>query len=59
MPPSEHPLSEEWVFLGGDGGHWWLSLAEDRALAAAACRDPTPNPQLLLIVVFLHLMTRP
>lgn len=30
-PPSERPLSEEMVFLDGDGG-----LAEDRALAAAA-----------------------
>jgi hypothetical protein len=31
LPPSERPLSEEMVFLDGDGG-----LAEDRALAAAA-----------------------
>ena len=29
-------------------------LAKDRALAAAAHHNPTPNPQLLLIVVFLH-----
>jgi hypothetical protein len=59
LPPSERPLSEEeGVFLNGDRGHWWLSLAEDRALAAAACHDPTPNPQLLLIVVFLHQSTR-
>ena len=35
-----------------------MLLAKDRALAAAACRDPTPNPQLLLIVVFLHRSTR-
>ena len=52
--PSEHPLSEEWVFLDRDGGRWWWLLAEDRALVATACWDPTPNPQLLLIVVFLH-----
>ena len=57
-PASEHPLSEEWVFPDGDGGCCWLLLAKDRALAAAACRDPTPNPQLLLIVVFLHRSTR-
>ncbi len=50
-PPSERPLSEEWVFLDGDRGCWWLLLAEDWALVAVACRDPTPNPQLLLIVV--------
>ena len=56
--PSERPLSEEWVFFDGDRGCWWLSLAEDRALVAAARRDPTPNPQLLLIVVFLHRSTR-
>ena len=56
-PPSEHPLSEEWVFLDGDGERWLLLLAEDRALATAACRDPTPNPQLLLIVIFLHRST--
>ena len=55
--PSERPLSEEWVFFDGDRGCWWLSLAEDRALVAAARRDPTPNPQLLLIVVFLHRST--
>ena len=53
----ERPLSEEWVFLDGDGGHCWLSLAKDRALAAAACCNPTPNPQLLLIAVFLHRST--
>ena len=57
--PLERPLSEEWMFLDRDGGRWWLTLAEDRALAAAACRDPTPNPQLLLIVLFLHRSTRP
>ena len=56
-PPLERPLSEEWMFLDRDGGRWWLTLAEDRALAAAACRDPTPNPQLLLIVLFLHRST--
>ena len=53
-PPSKRPLSEERMFLDGDGGRWGLSLAEDRALATAACQDPTPNPQLLLTVVFLH-----
>ena len=51
-------LSEKWVFPDGDGGHWWLSLAEDRAFGAKACRDCTPNPQLLLIVIFLHRSTR-
>ena len=34
-----------------------LPLAEDRTLAAAARCDPTTNPQLLLIVVFLHRST--
>ena len=58
MPPSERPLSEEWVFLDRDGGRWWLLLAKDRALTAAARRDPTPNPHFLLIVVFLHRSTR-
>ena len=59
LPPlSEHPSVRGLVFLDGDGERWWLSLAEDRALAATACRDPTPNPQLLLIVVFLHRSTR-
>ena len=53
-PPLERPLSEKWVFLNGDGGCWWLSLVENRALVAAACRIPTSNPQLLLIVVFFH-----
>jgi hypothetical protein len=48
---TEHPLSEEWVFLDGDGGRWWLLLAKDRALAATAHRDLIPNPQLLLIVM--------
>ncbi len=53
-PPSERPLSEKCVFLNGDGGCWWLLLAKNRALVAAACRDPTSYPQLLLIVVFFH-----
>ena len=59
LPPLlEHPLPEEWVFLNGDGGRWWLSLAKNRAMAAAARCDPTPNPQLLLSVVFHHHPTR-
>ena len=45
-------------FLVGDGGRWWLSLAKDRALAATAHHDPITNPQLLLIVIFLHRFTR-
>ncbi len=57
-PPLERSLSEEWVFLHGDRGRWWLPLAKDRALVAAVCRNPTLNPQLLLIVVFLHRSTR-
>ena len=56
--PSDCPLSEEWVLLDGDGGRWWLLLAKDRALAATARRDPTPNSQLLLIAVFLPRSTR-
>ena len=48
---------KEWVFLDEVGGRWWLSLTKDRALVAAACCDPIPNPQLLLIVVFLHRST--
>jgi hypothetical protein len=34
-----------------------MLLAKDRALAAAR-HDPTPNPHLLMIVVFLHCSTR-
>ena len=56
-PPSERPLSEEWVFLDGDGGRWRLLLDEDRALADVAQHDPTPIPQHLLIVIFLHRST--
>ena len=33
-------------------------MAKDRALVAAARCDLTPNPQILLIVVFLHCSTR-
>ena len=32
-------------------------MAKDKALAAVACCDPTLNPQLLLIVVFLYCFT--